>query len=145
MGRKMDIDVEDIISMTKRLNQLLAMETDYLRAQRTDKVKELQDEKMKLITGLEIQKTIIKHNPLVAHGFPLEKKLELKDISKQFEETLTENYHELMKLREVNRTIMSYIAAAVKDQLATRNGYGHKGSMPDPSFKDVPLAFTEDI
>ncbi len=140
------LELRSVIDVTKRLTDLLSEENNYLQAMQMKNVHKLQDEKLKLVSALEIQKKILKMDPSVKSNFSDREKEEFRKITQQFERVLVDNYTNLTRVKAVNQRLVEAIAEAVMDHTPRASGYTPDGSnAPKASLADVPLSINQNI
>ncbi len=121
------IGLPDLIGDIKQLGLLLAMETDYLRDMQIENVKTVQDEKLRLVRKLELQKKLIAYNPGVLIDRTMRGIEELKQAQHALNAIMVENRQELLKAREINKLVVDAIVEAVEDHLRQTKGYNAGG------------------
>ncbi len=114
------INVNDVITLTARLAQLLAEEVDCLNAMQVKKIEALQEEKLFLIAALEAHKKQLDKHPQLGDSIPSRDKDDLRAVVEVFQDVLAENHHKLMLAREVNRKIVQTITEVVKETSRSR-------------------------
>lgn len=112
------INVEDVITLTARLAQVLAEEADLLADMRLAGIEALQREKMLLARALEKQKKLYDRFPHKRDEIDGEERERLEQIISIFESIMRENYRRLLIAKEVNRKVVEAIADAVSDAAA---------------------------
>lgn len=135
----------DITEVASRLGRLLAEESHFLDIMDFKSVAKLQNEKLKLISALEIQKKIIKMDPSIKQNFPQEEMLEFENVSAMFDKILAENYRQLMRMKTVNQKVVDIVAKAVAKRTVAPTAYGKNGVVVPQSLSDVPLALSQNI
>jgi len=133
------VHFDDVMLDTQVLAELLLQETAHMRAMNIDGVKELYDEKVRLIKRLEIQKELLKRQPEILQGFDESQKESLKEYTDIFEKILRENYEEAVKAKEINRRIVDCISDAVSNHINSSNGYNKEGRNYNLKEKDGSL------
>lgn len=110
------VQVEEIITVTRRLTQLLQEESVHLRHMRIKPVGALQDEKNRLIGWLEAQQKIIAINPVMRDSVDDNAQRALSEASENFARAVEENYHQASIARAVNQRVVQAVMEAVRDQ-----------------------------
>jgi flagellar biosynthesis/type III secretory pathway chaperone len=126
------IQVDEIITVTERLTDVLREESDYLKTMQIRKVGVLQEEKLKLISWLEAQKKMIALNPDMKDQLDALDREEMGEVVEDFTKAVEENYHQASIARVVNERIVQ----AVTDALQARehvNTYTAGGITSAPS------------
>lgn len=124
--------VQDVITLTARLAQLLAEEVDLLSEMKVSKIEALQQEKLFLINALEAQRKLIDKNPQLIESIPSQDKQDLQEVVNVFNDILEENHRKLLMAKEVNHKIVEAITQVVKESTASRSydGKGYNGTAP---------------
>lgn len=125
------INVQEVITLTARLAQLLAEEVDLLGAAKISKIDELQKEKQYLITALENHRRQLDKHPHLVETIPSRDKKDLEAVVQVFQNILEENHRKLLVAREVNKNIVRVITEVVRDSSVSHvyDGQGHVGGM----------------
>lgn len=125
-----DFRVQDVITLTARLAQLLAEEVDLLGDMKVKKIEALQSEKQFITNALEAQKKLIDRHPHLAETIPSTDRKDLEEVVRVFEDILHENHRKLLLAKEVNHKIVQAITAVVKENTQSRvyNGNGFAGA-----------------
>src|SRR5690349_20065493 len=96
-GRKTDVPVpsiriQDVITLTARLAQLLAEEVDLLNDMKVSRIEALQQEKLFLVSALEAQRKLLDKYPHLTETIPSQDKADLQEVVDVFNEILEENH-----------------------------------------------------
>ncbi len=137
------IDVESIIALTARLSQVLAEEADFLSEMKTDKIEQLQKEKIHLLEALEAQKKFIDRNPELLDELTDDECLELAQIIEIFQTVMRENHRRLLIAKEVNRTVVRAISDAASD--AAKNGLYDRKGLPEKGEESISMSVNQTI
>lgn len=126
------IKVQDVITLTARLAQLLAEEVDLLTDMKVSRIEALQQEKIFLTNALEAQRKLLDRNPHLVETIPSQDKQDLKEVIEVFNNILEENHRKLLIAREVNHKIVQAITSVVKESTLSRvyDGKGVTGTAP---------------
>lgn len=121
-----ELRIQDVITLTARLAQLLAEEADYLGLLKLKEVEKLQHEKIFITNALEAQRRLIDKHPGLVDTIPSQDKHELQKVVDVFNNILAENHRKLLLAKEVNHKIVGAIKEVVRDHTAnkTYNGNG---------------------
>ena len=113
------------IQSVRKLSALLSYEIDLIRQSDFTSLKDLHEEKNNLLAELERYK---KKFPPELHqskkDLPQQQKQQLDAVIKEFNEISSENFKEMLKLKEVNETIVSFISDMLSED--EHVGYGKK-------------------
>lgn len=119
--------LQDVITLTARLAQLLAEEVDLLGEMKISKIEELQQEKIFITNALDAQRKLIERHPYMFDTIPSKDKKDLEDVATVFQDILAENHRKLLLAKEVNHKIVQAITEVVKETTQSRtynvNGY----------------------
>ncbi len=137
MGTQMNasapsIKVQDVITLTARLAQLLAEEVDLLSEMKVSKIEALQQEKLFLVNALDAQRRLLDKHPHLLEAIPSQDKQDLREVVEVFNDILEENHRKLLLAKEVNHKIVEAITAVVREQTASKvyDGKGYAGAAP---------------
>jgi hypothetical protein len=130
------IQVQDVITLTARLAQLLAEEVDLLTEMKVSKIEALQQEKLFLTSALEAQRKLLEKHPHLTETIPSRDKEDLQRVVEVFNDILEENHHKLLLAREVNHKIVEAITDVVKQSTRSNvyDGRGNSGFSPYESL-----------
>jgi hypothetical protein len=123
------LKVQDVITLTARLAQLLAEEVDLLSEMKVSKIEALQQEKIFITNALEAQRKLLDRHPGFSESIPSKDKSDLQDVVNVFQDILEENHRKLLLAKEVNHKIVQAITEVVKENTQARsyNGSGVTG------------------
>lgn len=132
MKKEPELKVQQVITLTARLAQILAEEVDLLSEMKISKIEALQREKLFLTSALEAQRKLIDKNPQLVETIPSQDKKDLQEVVEVFNNILEENSHKLLLAREVNHKIVQAITQVVKENTLSRvyDGKGATGYAP---------------
>lgn len=127
-----EIKVQDIISLTARLAQLLAEEVDLLGEMKVSKIEALQQEKIFLTNALAAQRKLLDKHPHLVDTIPSQDKHDLEEVVNVFNNILEENHRKLLLAKEINHKIVQAITSVVKENTLSRvyDGRGTTGAAP---------------
>ena len=125
-----NLNVQDVITLTARLAQLLAEEVDLLGNMKVAKIEALQQEKLFLVNALEAQRKLIDRNPNLVETIPSQDKKDLQEVVDVFNDILEENHRKLLLAKEVNHKIVQAITDVVKQSTRSKvyDGTGTTGA-----------------
>lgn len=126
------IKIQDVITLTARLAQLLAEEVDLLNEMKVSKIEALQQEKLFLTNALDAQRKLVQKHPHLLESIPSQDKQDLKEVVDVFNHILEENHKKLQMAKEVNHRIVQAITTVVKQSTLSRvyDGKGTTGAAP---------------
>ena len=126
------IKIQDIITLTARLAQLLAEEVDLLTDMKVHKIEALQQEKLFLVSALDAQRKMVDKHPHLLETIPSQDKHDLQEVVNVFNDILEENHRKLLLAKEINHRIVKAITAVVKQNSLSRvyDGKGVTGCAP---------------
>lgn len=131
-GEPPKVNIQDVITLTARLAQLMAEEVDLLASLKVSKIEALQQEKLFLINALEAQRKLADKHPDLGETIPSQDKKDLQEVVEIFNTILEENHRKLLVAKEVNHRIVTAITDVVKENTARRSydGKGFSGAAP---------------
>ncbi|MDX2073089.1 MAG: hypothetical protein SFX19_01835 [Alphaproteobacteria bacterium] len=121
-----EIRIQDVVTLTARLAQLLAEEVDLLGGMKLKEVEKLQHEKMFITNALDAQRKLLDKHPNALEQIPSRDKADLQRVVDVFNNILKENHRKLLLAKEVNHKIVSAIKEVVRDHTSSRT-YGGDG------------------
>ena len=126
------INIQDVITLTARLAQLLAEEVDLLSDMKVSKIEALQQEKLFLVNALDAQRRLVSKHPQMIDSIPSRDKKDLEEVVEVFNTILEENHRKLLLAREVNHKIVEAITSVVRENTQSKvyDGKGITGSAP---------------
>lgn len=127
-----ELRIQDVITLTARLAQLLAEEVDHLAGMRMDEVEKLQSEKLFLAGALDAQRRLLAKYPHLKDGMSPREREDLRQVVEVFNGVLEKNHRRLMLAREVNRQIVGAITTVVRESTmrCVYDGKGYTGGAP---------------
>ncbi len=121
-----EVRIQDVVTLTARLAQLLAEEVDLLGSMKLKEVEKLQHEKIFITNALEAQRKLLDKNPNMMEKIPSQDKEDLQRVVDVFNDILQENHRKLLLAKEVNHKIVSAIKEVVRDHTTSKT-YGGDG------------------
>lgn len=139
-----DVKMEDVITMTARLAQILAQEADYLEEMQISAIQPLQKEKKLLTDALATLKKQINKHPEILQQIDEQTYQDLKEVITIFNQVLEENYKRLNMARSVNEKVVEAISDVVREHniKSQYDQHGQSGGTDNPS---VSLSLNEKI
>lgn len=128
-------NVNDMITLTAKLAQVLAQEADYLQEMKISKIADLQKEKLLLTSALELQKKHLEKDPYIMGHISPEEKEDLRTVVGIFDAILRENHRRLLTAKEVNMRVVEAITDVVTET-SNQGVYNEKGA-PDAVGRDA--------
>ncbi len=138
------LKIQDVITLTARLAQLLAEEVDLLGDMKVHQIEALQQEKLFLVSALEAQRKLVDKNPYLIESIPSQDKKDLEEVVEVFNNILEENHRKLLMAKEVNHKIVEAITAVVKENTQTR-AYGSKGVTNKIPYETLSVTLNKTI
>jgi len=138
------LKIQDVITLTARLAQLLAEEVDLLGDMKVSKIEALQQEKLFLVSALEAQRKLVDKHPHLLETIPSQDKKDLQEVVDVFNEILEENHRKLLMAKEVNHKIVEAITAVVKENTQSR-AYGAKGVTTNIPYETLSVTLNKTI
>ena len=127
-----EVRIQDVITLTARLAQILAEEVDLLTEMKIPKIEALQQEKLFLTNALEAQRKQLEKHPHMRETIPSADKEDLRRVMDVFNDILEENQHKLLLAKEVNYKIVQAITDVVRTSTRSNvyDGRGTSGFAP---------------
>lgn len=141
---KHELKVQDIVTVTARLAQLLAEEADLLAAMKMKEVEKLQHEKIFLTNALEAKRKLLNQHPHLSETIPSQDKEDLQRVVTVFNDILAENHRRLLLAKEVNHKIVSAIKDVVREQTSTRT-YSNDGAKHYAQFQTISVTLDSKV
>jgi len=138
------LKMQNIITLTARLAQLLAEEADLLTAMKVGSIKALQQEKLFLVNALDAQRKLIDKHPQLIETIPSQDKHDLKEVVEVFNNVLAENHRKLLLAKEVNHKIVQAITDVVMKN-TRRMAYNEKGATGIAPYETLSVTLNERI
>lgn len=126
------LKIQDVITLTARLAQLLAQEVDLLSEMKVGDIEALQEEKLFLVNALDAQRKLLDKNPHLLETIPSQDKHDLQEVVNVFNDILEENHRKLLMAKEVNHKVVEAITRVVRESTASKSydGKGYNGIAP---------------
>ena len=138
------LNIQDVITLTARLAQLLAEEVDLLGDMKVHQIEALQQEKLFLVSALEAQRKLVDKHPHLVETIPSQDKKDLEEVVEVFNNILEENHRKLLMAKEVNHKIVEAITAVVKENTQSRS-YGAKGVTTNIPYETLSVTLNKTI
>ena len=139
-----EVKMQDVITLTARLAQILAEEVDLLAEMKVSKIEVLQQEKLFLTNALEAQRKLLEKQPHIRETIPSSDKEDLKRVMEVFNDILEENHHKLLLAKEVNYKIVQAITDVVK-QSTRSNVYDGRGAAGFAPYETLSVTLNKRI
>ena len=121
------IDFSDIISVIKRLTDILSSEVKMIKEMKLSQIHTLQEEKIKLLSIVENFKETITENPDILTTIDPNTKTELKRVNDKFEKLVDEDGKQLIKAKKVHQIVMEAIKKVLDNKQKESMGYNQEG------------------
>ena len=139
-----ELKMQDVITLTARLAQILAEEVDLLAEMKISKIEALQQEKLFLTSALEAQRKLLERQPYLRETIPSHDKEDLKRVMEVFNDILEENHHKLLLAKEVNYKIVQAITDVVKESTRS-NVYDGRGAAGYAPYETLSVTLNKRI
>jgi hypothetical protein len=141
---KTDLKIQDVITLTARLAQLLAEEVDLLGEMKVAKIEALQQEKLFLVNALEAQRKLVDRHPGLVETIPSQDRKDLQEVVEVFNNILQENHRKLLQAKEVNHKIVQAITDVVKQSTRSKV-YGGNGTTAQAPYETLSVTLNKTI
>ena len=138
------IKIQDVITLTARLAQLLAEEVDLLSDMKVAKIEALQQEKLFLVNALDAQRKLIDKHPHLRETIPSQDKRDLQEVVDVFNDILEENHRKLLLAKEINHKIVQAITTVVKQSSLSRV-YDDKGITGAAPYETLSVTLNKQV
>lgn len=138
------LKVQNVITLTARLAQILAEEVDLLSQMKVADIKALQAEKLFLINALDAQRKLVDKHPQLLETIQSQDRRDLEEVVKVFNNVLAENHRKLLVAKEVNHKIVQAITDVVTRN-TRRMAYNGKGATGAAPFEVLSVTLNERI
>jgi hypothetical protein len=139
-----NIKIQDVVTLTARLAQILAEEVDLLNSMHVSKIADLQKEKLFIISVLEAQRKLLDKHPQISESIPSQDKKDLEEVVSVFNDILEENHHKLLLAKKVNHEIVKAITSVVNDN-TRRASYSMRGMSEAAPFQTLSVTLDKTI
>jgi hypothetical protein len=131
-----------LMTLMKRLVQVMDHERAILRGIRLDALPDLQDEKVALAEAYEIEIARLRCSPEALASLDPHVRAQLHDAMCSFQESVTVNLHALSAAREVVDNVLRNLSAGLARGAKTL-AFGARGQTdePEPTGQVIPVAF----
>lgn len=136
--------VQDMITITARLAQVLAEEVDCLRDMKVSQIEKLQKEKIFLTNALEAYRKLLDKHPELKKTITPAQRSELEEVSGVFNSVLKENHQRLLVAREVNHRMVQAIRGCVVEQSGHKL-YNQRGYSNVPGGRTLSVTLNRQI
>ena len=138
------LKMQDVVTITARLAQILAEEVDLLGNMQVSKIEALQKEKLFIISALEAQRKLLDRHPQISETIPSQDKKDLEEVVSVFNDILEENHHKLLLAKKVNHEIVKAITSVVQDS-TRRASYSMRGTSESAPFQTLSVTLNKTI
>ncbi len=122
------VSLNEVVADVQALTTLLGQESRALKAMDIETVKNLHEEKLRLIKKIELQKRIIKLRPnLLDRDMEVDESLMLS-IDKKLQQVARQNFNEVLAAKEVNKQVMDALSKAAAQYEHRASYYNNKGA-----------------
>lgn len=128
---EVSFDIADLIHSADLLRKLLIKETALFRDMEIKEANKLFKEKTDLIDMLETQKGIIASNPDIVELLTKEEITALKKTDKELDKVMKENFHEILKAKEINQRVVEAVSRALSKHERRASWYDKNGVSDD--------------
>lgn len=139
-----EMRIQDVVTLTARLAQLLAEEVDLLGTMKLKEVEKLQHEKIFITNALEAQRKLLDKHPGLVETIPSQDKEDLKRVVDLFNNILEENHRKLLLAKEVNHKIVSAIKEVVRDHTTSKT-YGGDGVTHYAQYETISVTLDSKV
>ena len=139
-----ELKIQDVITLTARLAQLLAEEVDLLGTMKLKQVEKLQHEKIFITNALEAQRKLLDKHPGLMDTIPSQDKADLQSVVDVFNNILKENHRKLLLAKEVNHKIVSAIKEVVRDHTTSKT-YSGDGMTHFASYETISVTLDSKV
>lgn len=138
------LHVQDIISITARLAEVLAKEADFLEDMKVGPIEGLQQEKLLLTHALDASHKHFKKHPEILDDANEEELDDLEEVIHIFEAIKAENHRRLTMARSVNQRVVQAITDVVNEK-RSKSSYTKKGKNAQPEVGNVHVSLNEKV
>ncbi len=123
-GSNKTLSLLDVIKSVGELKILLRKETELLKELNYGELRELHDAKMKLVRKIELQNQFTKNHPDMVIDKSEFNVAAFQRLEENMDKVLKENFHEVLKVKEINRQVVEAVSKAVSQHDESLTGYG---------------------
>lgn len=148
MSEVIHVDTDDIISVTKRLSDIIKQEISLIENMQLSSLHLLYDEKVRLCAILENYKEVLANNPHLLKSMPQSTLNEVRKAVKDFEELLQEDETQIKKARKVHQMVMEAVRQVLNRRAIAASGYNKNGTVEygkKKIFSLPPVSISESI
>lgn len=138
----MHFDVNEMITLTNRLSDILVEETKLLASMKVKEISPFQEEKMQLGRKLESFQRMLAADDTAARTLPIDHKEALLIASENLYEKIDDAMYRTSIAQQVNQRVMQVFVEAMAEQ--QRLGvYGNQGRMDTATDKTISVNLNE--
>lgn len=110
------IALDELLTVTTRLTDLMARENEILRSMKPSDIRDLQQDKAELTQSYERMMLAVQKDPSVLNKATPSLREALRSVTSRFSDVLSENERTLRAVRSVSERLMKTIVAAATEQ-----------------------------
>ena len=129
-----------LMTLMKRLGQVMEHERAILRSIRIDLLPDIQDEKAALAEAYEIELSRLRHSPEVLASLDPRIRNQLDEAMRTFQQVAGTNAHALRGAKASVEKVLQSISTSLSDSLQTSGG-GRRSAAGEPRGQVIRLAF----
>lgn len=133
-------NLQDFISTTDRLSEILENEIESLKKLRVRDLKPVEGEKYFLTEKLETYKKLLEKKPQIVHSLSKEERDELRIKALKFGSLVNEDRKQILRSKLATEMLMDTIKSAVQDNTAKSMGYNRMGIHNDAKTSGTPYS-----
>jgi|GEM_PF-1017476 len=144
MNSQIKAEIKDLITTRAALGEVLAAETDFMDKMQLEKVNELQDRKLKLISLLERYMNYIHHNQEAIKNITPQEKADLIAGEEYFNKIARKNYDTLLVAKSVNGALVKCVTKSQKDKKFNPT-YNYRGAANSNVKTSISITLNQTI
>ena len=121
-------NINIVMAATRKLIELIQVETELLKAMKIADLKPIQDRKHELASILEKQQNILATNVEVRNNLTDSDKTLIKIVSQDLDNVIMDYQSELYKASKVNEFVIQKVAEVVREHVENKRSYNNMGS-----------------
>lgn len=119
----------DLMKVLTRLIEVLQQEIQTLHEMDPSGIQALQQDKIVLTAAYEAMLGQLRSSPDSLRNLPGELREQVMQVTKRFQDTLTDNARALFAVKEANDRLFNAVAKAVEEQRSHGNTYSARGAL----------------
>ncbi|MCE3233071.1 MAG: hypothetical protein K0R98_1328 [Rickettsiaceae bacterium] len=136
----------DMLNVTKRLCVILKEEIELIKEMKLGQLNQFNEEKLKLTSIMESYKEVLKNNPAIVRSIPKDILDEMRQVNREFEETIAQDGKQIIKAKKVHSIIMDAIKTVLENR-SKRNAVYNQHGLLDAGKKKMnflqPVSISE--